>query len=85
MQSSLSLNQYTISMQYCRALVSYIANLREDQVFNFVNLATKSPLVDDVRGSKRRAFGILACLHGHSFAASISTNSAKTSQNEGRS
>lgn len=37
----------------------------------------KSPLVEDVNGSKRRVLGILALLQGQFWAASISSNSTR--------
>lgn len=49
----------------------------ESQMANFMNFATKSPLVLDVHGSKRNVFGILPLLQGQSLAASISCNSAR--------
>lgn len=43
---------------------------------NLVIWATKSPLVCDVNGSKRKVFCILPPLQGQLFEASISCNSA---------
>lgn len=42
-----------------------------------MNFATKSPLVQDVKGSKRKVLDIRPLLHGQVFAESISTNSVK--------
>lgn len=43
---------------------------------NFVNFAINNPLVSDVKGSKRKVFGIRPLPQGQVLAASISTSSA---------
>lgn len=43
---------------------------------NFVNFAINNPLVSDIKGSKRKVFGIRPLLQGQVLAASISTSSA---------